>query len=180
MNSALAAALAREAIKKRPEWDKADTNAHKQGPKEEVKPERWVSLKKSEMKTKGAFEVNSTDPVILEVELKKVSIKEKRPPESAPPVFPSVELRNTPVKSSASAKQASKSQEPQIMVQLRKTEKVEKAVHGVNSSGLPSVNLRHAETSSGTTSKEHLATADFGVQLRKPGQRKKHLEKYYQ
>jgi len=180
MNAALAAALAREAVKKRPELDKAEVNAHKKGPKEEVEPERIVSLKKSEMKTKETFEVNVVDPAILEVDLKKVSIQEKRTPEIASAALPAFELRKTPVKPSASPDESPGSQEPKVMVQLRKTEKVEKAQHGVNSSGLPSVNLRHAETSSGDASTEQPATADFGVQLRKPGQRKKHLEKYYQ
>jgi hypothetical protein len=190
MDTAIAAALAREAMKRKPGLEHTETNTHKKQQEnvDEGEPERLVALKKSEapQKKKESFEVNA-EPAVA-VQLKKMELQDKPKAVIPTAVLPAVQLRKTTPKSSTTSDEASSAPqaEPQVMVKLKKTQVAGKKTTSTSNNAttvLPAVTLRYTEGGGDKSIKNKNDAShevDFGVKLRKPGQgRLKHLEKFY-
>ena len=125
MDAAIAAALAREAVKKKPVLEKAEVNAHKPKEKVEVEPQLLTELKKAELKERESFQVNVEPAPSVNVQLKKAEVQERPKIEVNANPLPKVELRKTkPLSSDISAAAAGEKSYTSSgpSVQLKKTD----------------------------------------------------------
>lgn len=175
MNAVLAQALAREAMKKKPELNKAEIQVKEKEPEKE--PGLLTELKKASIQEKNAIEVNAKP--LPKVELKKAAVKER----------PKIEVNSEPVVKVQLKKAAVKERpaiqvntSPAIKVELKKTpdKPVQKAE--TPPSSVPTVTLRHREVDEKT--KHNVTDSNeepkLMAKLRKPGKgRFRNLEQYY-
>lgn len=173
MNAVLAQAIAREAIKKKPELNKAKIVVKEEGPEKE--PQRLTELKKAEILEKKPIEVN-VQP-LPSVELKKAVAVER----------PSVEVNSEPVVKvqlkKAEVKQRPSIQvnaAPAIKVELKKTPDKPAELSQEPNGSAPTVTLRHREVDEKAKAKEPVEEPKLMATLRKPGKgRFRSLEQYY-
>jgi hypothetical protein len=200
MDAVLAQALAREAMKKKPELRECVVEEKKPEPTKEPQiladlkksegpqkkelpsvnsaPLPKVELKKSEVKERPTIEVNQA--ALPKVELKKAAVKERPTIEvnKAPAV--NVQLKKAEVKEKPVIEV---NKEPAVKVQLKKTPdtKPEEKADTTSSTSVPTVTLRHREVDNKSKTETKTEEPKLLINLRKPGKgRFKNLEQYYQ
>lgn len=170
MNAALAKALAREAMGKKTDLNKAEIQVKE---KVEKEPEVLVALKKAEVVERKSIEVNAV--TIPKVELKKAQVVEKKAVEVNAEAI-RVQLKKAQINDKPDIKANAA---PAINVQLKKTATPDKAEPRTSTSSTPTVTLRHREVEE--KPKEHTPEEPkLMANLRKPGKgRFRNLEQFY-
>ena len=172
MNAVLAQAIAREAMRKKPELNKAEIMVKEKEPEKE--PQRLTELKKAEILDKKPIEVNA-QPLPV-VELKKAAISERPSTEVNSEPIVKVQLKKADVKEKPSIQVNSSSA---IKVELKKASDKPTEKSQMTTSSAPTVTLKHREVGEKPKSKE-VEEPKLMAQLRKPGKgRFRSLEQYY-
>ena len=173
MNAALAQALAREAMKKKPDLNPAEIQVKE---KVEKEPQKLVDLQKVEVAEKQAIEVNAIQ--LEKVELKKAQVAEKKAIEVNSEAI-RVQLKKAQINEKPNHKAVNAT--PAINVQLKKApEKGEGQVETPTNSSAPTVTLRHREVEQKPRESSTSEEPKLMAQLRKPGKgRFRNLEQFY-